>query len=183
MTSRETVLSNEEIAALIWSNTEKVFSTMLGLTLAPSNASEQQVKTLRKGGLVSLVGFAGAWRGSGSVRCSSKLACTISEKLLLTPFEFVNDDVLDAMGEIANMITGNFKDDAADKLGPLGLSTPTVIYGTNFEARNFNGQSWNTVLFDCEGELLEVNISLAPGEDPRPATVLAPSTPEKLNGH
>jgi len=179
MTSHDTVLSNDEIVALIWANTEKVFSTMLGLTVKSSSAPEEQIQALRKGGVVSLVGFAGLWRGSGTIRCSSRLACSLSEKLLLTEFDHVNDEVLDAMGEVANMIIGNFKDDAAYKLGPLGLSTPTVIYGNNFAARNWNGQSWISVLFDCEGELFEVNISLVPGhalaEAPRAAGALAPS--------
>jgi len=179
MSFQEPVLTDDEVVALIWSNTEKVFSTMLGLTVKSSLAPEERIKALRKGGVVSLVGFAGRWRGSGSIRCSGQLACSISGKLLLTHFDYVNDEVLDAMGEIANMIIGNFKDDAAYKLGPLGLSTPTVIYGNNFEARNWNGESWITVLFDCDGELLEVNISLVPGhvlgEAPRPAGVLAPA--------
>jgi len=47
-------------------------------------------------------------------------------------------------------------------LGPLGLSTPTVIYGRNVRARNLNGQLWTTVPFDCEGGLVEVKICLGP---------------------
>lgn len=165
MTSQDTVLTDDEVVTLIWANTEKVFSTMLGLEVKSSSAPKERVLALRKGGVVSLVGFAGRWRGSGSIRCSGRLACALSAKLLLTDFEYVNDEVLDAMGEIANMIIGNFKDDAACKLGPLGLSTPTVLYGNNFEARNWNGESWVTVLFDCEGELFEVNISLIPAPE------------------
>lgn len=165
MTSRDAVLTNDEIIELVCSNTEKVFSTMLDLSVKPVQGTEEGIRALRKGGVVSLVGFAGRWRGSGSIRCSGRLACSISSKLLLTDLDCVNEEVLDAMGEIANMIIGNFKDDAAYKLGPLGLSTPTVIYGTNFEARNWNGERWTTVVFGCEDELLEVNISLVPGQD------------------
>jgi chemotaxis protein CheX len=162
MTSLDTVLAPDEVAALIRSNTENVFSTMLGLAVSATDAPKDQLQTLHQGGLISLVGFAGLWRGNGSVRCSGRLACSLSGKLLLAEFESVNDEVLDAMGEIANMIIGNFKNDAASKLGPLGLSTPTVIYGEKFEARNWHGESLVTVLFDCEGELLEVSISLFP---------------------
>ena len=74
------------------------------------------------------------------------------------------------------MIIGNFKDDASEQLGPLGLSTPTVIYGNNFQTRNVNGQSWITVPFDCEGDLFEVKICLVPGhavhEPLRPASMM-----------
>lgn len=164
MNPQGAMLTNDEIVDLVWSNAEKVFSTMLGLSLKSGSPSEEQIRALRKGGVISLVGFAGSWRGCGSIRCSGRLACFLSEKLLLTHFDHVNDEVLDAMGEIANMIIGNFKDDASYKLGPIGLSTPTVIYGNNFETRNWNGEDSITVLLDCEGELLEVSVSLIPGQ-------------------
>jgi len=155
-------LTHDEIAAFIRVNTEKVFSTMLDLPLVPGPAAVEGTLANGEGGVIALVGFAGEWSGSGSIRCSDALACSISAKLLLTDFDCVNDEVLDAMGEIANMVVGNFKDDAADKLGLVGLSTPTVIYGNNFQARNFNGQTWTAVPFDCAGETFEVKISLVP---------------------
>lgn len=157
-------LTNEEIAQLICANAEKVFSTMLGLPLEAGPMTVQKALLGPDGGVVCLLGFAGQWSGSGSIRCSEALARAISGKLLLSDFDSVNEEVLDAMGEIANMIIGNFKDDAAFKLGPLGLSTPTVIYGKNFQARNWNGQSWITVPFDCQGEQFEVKICLVPSQ-------------------
>lgn len=112
------------------------------------------------GGVIALVGFAGEWSGTGAVRCGARLACTISSQMLMAEYPSVNDEVLDVMGEVANMIIGNFKDDVAYKLGPLGLSIPTVIYGKNFQARNASGLSWTVVPFDCQGELFEVKISI-----------------------
>jgi len=183
MTPAQVALTGEEVTALIRANTEKVFATMLGLTAEVRSGDWQGADAGQKGGVVALLGFAGDWRGSGTIRCSGRLACSLSGKLLMTDYGCVNDEVLDAMGEIANMIIGNFKDDAACKLGPLGLSTPTVIYGNNFEARNWNGQSWTGVAFDCEGELFEVKICLVPNgarrEAPRPAD--APAGPRKAS--
>jgi chemotaxis protein CheX len=155
-------LTQDEIVVLIRAHTENVFSTMLGIEVKAGLATAQSATRDKDGGVISFVGFAGQWSGSGTIRCSSHLACVISGKLLLTDFESVNEEVLDAIGEMTNMIIGNFKDDAAQKLGPLGLSTPTVICGDHFQARNWQGQSWTTVPFDCEGELLEVMICLVP---------------------
>lgn len=178
MKSQNAMLTNQEVVDLVCSNAEKVFATMLGVSLKSCSPAEEQIRALRKGGVISIVGFAGAWRGCGSIRCHGRLACSLSEKLLLTHFDHVNEEVLDAVGEIANMIIGNFKDDASYKLGPIGLSTPTVIYGNNFEARNWNGEDLITVLFDCEGDLLEIGISLFPGQlsndNSPPASALAP---------
>jgi len=160
----ELPLTPDEIAELVRVNTEKVFSTMLGLSVQPQPTGVPPVSAGQDGGVISLVGFAGQWSGSGTIRCGAVLARLISGKLLLTDFDCVNEEVLDAMGEMANMIIGNFKEDAADKLGPLGLSTPTVIYGDNFQARNWNGQGWITVPFECAGELFEVKICLVPSQ-------------------
>jgi chemotaxis protein CheX len=169
----ELPLTEDEIREFVRANTDKVFSTMLDLPIQLRHRAIQPPSAAEDGGVISLVGFAGQWSGSGTIHCSADLACTISGKLLLTNFDRVNEEVLDAIGEVANMIIGNFKDDAADKLGPLGLSTPTVIHGSNFQTRNWNGQSWITVPFDCAGELFEVKICLVPShalhEEVRPA--------------
>lgn len=163
----ELPLTHDEIAALIRADTERVFSTMLGVEVQAGATSVNAPVDNQNGGVVSLVGLTGNWSGSGSIRCSARLACVISGKMLLAEFDHVNDEVLDAMGEIANMIIGNFKDDAAHKLGALGLSTPTVIHGNNFQTRNWNGQSWIGVPFECDGEVFEVKICLVQGRTPR----------------
>jgi chemotaxis protein CheX len=176
MSAAELPFSYEEIAGLVRADTEKVFSTMLDLAIVPCQVDGPPASASRDGGVIALVGFAGQWSGSGTIRCGGELACIISGKLLMAEYDQVNEEVLDAMGEIANMILGNFKDDAAFKLGPIGLSTPTVIHGNNFKTRNWNGQSWITVPFDCQGKLFEVNICLVPSqalhESVRPATVM-----------
>ena len=165
----ELPITQDEIVSLIRANTEKVFTTMLGLTIEVGPATVKPAANDHDGGVISFVGFAGEWSGSGSIQCSASLACTISSKLLMMEFDKVNEDVLDAIGEMANMIIGNFKDDASYKLGPLGLSTPTVIHGDRFQARNWNGQSWTTVQFNCDGELFEVKVCLAPSQSVREA--------------
>jgi len=86
--------------------------------------------------------------------------------------------VLDAIGEITNMVIGNFKDAAAPMFGHLALSTPTVIFGRNFRARNLNGQIWTAVPFECAGEIFEVKVCLAPTAEPvnsvqRPSLVVS----------
>lgn len=156
----ESPLTTQEIAELIRANAASTFSTMLGLPLSALPERAEPAMAPNDGGVIALVGFAGEWSGSGAVRCGASLACTISSQMLMADYPSVNDEVLDVMGEVANMIIGNFKDDVAYKLGPLGLSIPTVIYGKNFQARNASGLSWTVVPFDCQGELFEVKISI-----------------------
>jgi chemotaxis protein CheX len=156
-------LTNDEIAGIIRAVTENVFSTMLGVQVQPGGMTVHTIMADQTEGVVAFVGFTGNWTGSGSIRCNGQSACIIGGKLLMTDFAEVNEEVLDALGEVANMIIGNFKDEAACKLGPLALSTPTVIHGNSFHTRNWNGQSWITVPFTCEGESFEIKICLVPG--------------------
>lgn len=165
MSNVQVPITPEEIAAIIGTTTENVFATMLGLEVQAGPVDAQSKLTQEDGKVVCLVSFTGQWNGSGSISCSALLACTISGKLLMSEYEAVNDEVLDAMGEMANMIIGNFKDEAAAALGALSLGTPTVIYGNNFQTRNWNGQSWIAVPFCCEGERFEVKICLVPSQD------------------
>ena len=83
-------------------------------------------------GVVGLIGLAGSWTGAGCISCSSEFACTISARLLMAEYPSANEYVLDAVGEVTNMIVGNSKLFAEDVLGPLGLSIPTVIFGHKF---------------------------------------------------
>jgi chemotaxis protein CheX len=78
----------------------------------------------------------------------------------------VNEDVLDAMGEVANMIIGNFKTLAEEHVGPLCLSIPTVIHGRNFTSRSIGNTAWVVLPFECDGDVMQVRICLATSGSP-----------------
>ena len=48
--------------------------------------------------------------------------------MMLADYTSVEGEVLDAIGEIANMIFGNVKTALESEVGDLGLSIPTVIF-------------------------------------------------------
>lgn len=172
-------ITPQEIYSLLVAHTEQVFSMMLGMNVSTKSTAIQKNLDGSSGGVVSLVGFVGKWNGTGCVSCGGELACQISSKMLMTELQAVDEEVLDVIGEITNMIIGNFKDSAESVLGPMGMSTPTVFHGTDFHARTLNGQLWTTVAFDCEGKTLEVRVCLAPrhhGRDALRTPVSAPIT-------
>lgn len=145
--------------------THEVFSTMLGLGIEagpPSTAGNPQGPS---DGVVSLIGLAGAWIGTGSIACPPSLACKISTHLVMPDQpdgeQAVNADVLDAVAEVTNMIIGNVKNLLEEELGPMGLSIPTVIFGRNFLTRTSSNDDWTVVPFACEGEHLEVKLCLS----------------------
>ena len=143
-----------------------VFSTMMAVALDPGEASSETATADANDGVVSLIGLAGNWTGTGSLACSAPLACRICSQLLMTEVQGVNEEVLDAVAELTNMIIGSVKTDLERHLGPLGLSIPTVVYGRNFKTRSIGTREWTTLRFLWEDQPLLVRLSLAPGEQP-----------------
>ena len=67
--------------------------------------------------------------------CSAETACDLSSRLLMSKFSNVDEEVLDAVGEIANMMIGGFKNLLEPYAGRLQMSIPSVIYGKNIAMR------------------------------------------------
>src|ERR1035441_2865254 len=118
-------LHNTIVESLIRSAGE-VFSTMLGSELS---SAEVSVKGIVEGsdsdpndGVVSFIGIAGSWAGTGSLSCSPAMACRVCTQMLMTEATAVNEDVLDAVAELTNMIIASGKTDLEAERGALAVS-------------------------------------------------------------
>jgi len=154
-----------EIADAIKAATEDVFSTMLNLKIEPGDVYVDKQEASPASGVVSLIGLAGPWVGTGSISCSAEFACRLAAGLLTTEYPAICEDVLDAIAEVTNMIIGNVKTTLENRLGEMGLSTPTVIYGRNFQTRSARNQDWTVVPFNCDGDRMCIQVCLAPNPD------------------
>jgi len=110
--------------------TREVFELMLGSHLIlPATVEESVLPEV-----TAMVGLAGQLCGVLSVRCNGECAALITSKMLGVELNNVGADMSDAMGEISNMVAGNFK----NKISGLGdgcmLSPPTVITGSDYSA-------------------------------------------------
>jgi chemotaxis protein CheX len=56
----------------------------------------------------------------------------MASKMLGLPLEKVGQDFFDALGEVCNMVAGNFKNKIAGLSDGCLLSPPTVITGSNY---------------------------------------------------
>jgi len=153
----------DELVKYVQAATEEVFATALDLRLQVGEVMEETEPPTARDGVVALVGLVGPWVGVGALTCAPEMACRVSERLLLTEFPSVTEEVLDAVGELANMVIGNFKTHLEERAGPIGLSIPTVIYGKNFMTRSPNDGSWLRVPFSCELGDFDVRLCLRPG--------------------
>ena len=141
-----------------------VFSTMLSGNIEPGEITREHTSPETAEGIVSFIGIAGCWSGTGSVACSSAVACRICSEMLMTEATALNEEVLDAVAELTNMIIGNVKTALERHLGDLGLSIPTVVFGKNFKTKTGATIDWIAEKFQWDGQEFVVKMCLAPNE-------------------
>jgi chemotaxis protein CheX len=174
----ETV-TQQEIEQAISKASRDVFETMLNLPLeVDPSVMRKVIEPETFHGVVALVGVAGSWTGAGHISCSPHFAQKLAGALLMTEYDSVNEEVLDAVAEVANMIVGNVKTIFEEKLGPLGLTVPTVIYGRNYQTRSAGVKDWVLVRLRSGSESMDINFNLMPSRvlphmTPRPEIVSA----------
>ncbi len=80
-----------------------------------------------------VIGLSGKAIGTVVLSLSREVALKAASAMLMTESTELNDDVIDAVGELANMVAGAAKAEL-EKLD-LSISLPTVITGSGHEVR------------------------------------------------
>lgn len=161
-------ISPQEITAVVRGAAHEVFSTMLNVPLEdmPEFQEASAHPPDSYDGVEALVGIGGPWTGTGRICCTSALARTLAGALLMMQCDSLNEDVLDAISEVANMVIGNVKTAFEERLGPLGLSIPTVVFGRNYQTRSAGVSEWTVVPFKTGEETLYVRFCIMPSRTP-----------------
>src|ERR1700753_2735000 len=107
--------------------TREVFELMLSCHLTTASSMDESSLDV-----TSMVGLAGQLCGVITVRCGEKTAVLMASKMLGLPVERVGQDFSDAVGEVCNMVAGNFKNKIAGLSDGCMLSPPSVITGSDY---------------------------------------------------
>ncbi len=133
----------EEWRASLELATREVFRLMLGSDLGAGAAAEQKFE------LIAMVGLAGKLSGVMSLSFTPESAAVCAAKMLGSDPAPVGENTIDAIGELANMIAGNFKTKITELAQGCMLSVPTVVTGTDY-----------TLYPLAHGEPIEVRLSI-----------------------
>ena len=158
-------MDQELVASIVRRAAKDVFGTMLGLEIDLGESFTEKSSPAESQKVVALIGLAGHWIGTGVIGCSPEFACRIASLMLMAEYQAVNEDVLDAMAEMANMIFGSVKTELEEHLGGLGLSIPTVISGRNFATRSVGQQAWTVFPLKAGTDEMELKFCLMPNRD------------------
>lgn len=129
--------------------TTDVFSTMLAIDLAagkPVTGLEGEVAS----NITAMLGLGGEIRGMLAVHCPATVAMAITSGFLGMDVDSLDDDVKDAIGEIANMVAGNLKTAFAGHGIKLELAIPTSIIGESYRVGGMLGAKRVAVVFGME---------------------------------
>jgi chemotaxis protein CheX len=141
--------------------------TMCGLTARCVGASAVPV---REGGRVTgLIGVHGKVSGFVTVNMTERIAVKAVSGLLQEDFSELNAQVVDATGEITNIVVGGIKSALANSPWAfLQITVPSVIIGQGYSIAYANGLEFINVLFESddkealllEDRLIQVSMSL-----------------------
>jgi chemotaxis protein CheX len=109
--------------------TTEVFSMMAGIQLGTPGEADPAVQTE----LTGMVGLAGQLCGMFSIRCTARSANKIASHMLGVADSEAASHQTDALGEICNMVAGNFKAKIDGLQDKCMLSVPTVIRGSDYQ--------------------------------------------------
>ena len=150
-----------QLAGSLTDAVREVFTSMLGTEVSVWEERSEPILPQPHDGVLSLIGLAGQWVGSGVVYCQSRTACDLANRLLMAEITEVNDEVRDAVGEVTNMVIGNFKNCLESETVEVRISPPTVIDGMNLKARNMSSELTVSTWFAYEDHMFLVEVCLA----------------------
>jgi len=116
----------DDISKDIEAATKVLFETMIMLDLEFVDVS-LMTGSFFKAEVGSFVSFMGKYHGLVGVFCSKKFATQIATGMLMTEFGEFTTEIIDAIGEVSNMIAGNVKTKITADYGEMMLSIPMVI--------------------------------------------------------
>lgn len=145
---------HEEWVPLLDMAAREVFELMLGSQLTvPATAEEASLD------ITSMVGLAGQLCGVLSVRCSGKAAALMTSKMLGVELDKIGPQMADALGEVCNMVAGNFKNKIAGLAEGCMLSPPTVITGSDYSLHSLADSPLETRLL-FENMLIVISLQV-----------------------
>lgn len=153
-------MTEAELIKSLIKDVQDVFITMVGVEELMHLPVQVDITTHFTECLTAMVGLAGTYNGLVSVHIPWPLAISFTSLMLGMEVSDINDDVNDAMGEIANMIAGSFKQHLSKGGSDIQLSTPSVVNGSDYVVSSGNNLENITLKFATGEEWFLVSLSI-----------------------
>jgi chemotaxis protein CheX len=133
----------------------EVFELMLNYKLQPAGELRHV-----SADITAMVGLAGQLCGLVSLTCTAKSAAAMASHMLHVEIQPGEAHMFDAIGEIANMVAGNFKNKLTGISDKCMLSVPTIITGSQYSCRSMTDTPPLQVVFSFEGLPITISVEI-----------------------
>ena len=131
----------------------EVFEMMAGARLEPNPVGEEP-----RGEQTAMVGMAGALCGMITLRCSRETSVRFASLMLGGDAASNPSTARDALGELCNMIAGNFKAKVSTLADHCMLSVPTVITGEDYAMETVEPTDGAVLALSFDGDPIWVSL-------------------------
>jgi chemotaxis protein CheX len=118
-------MDDSSLAHSIEESTDKVLKSMFAMEVN-SNGFERKSELQAGNEVLSIIGIRGEWKGSFMLVCDPDSACRLVSTMLGTEISELNNEVLDGIGELANIMMGNLKDVLEEGNKDVAITPPTA---------------------------------------------------------
>jgi len=137
----------------------EIFSSMIMLEVTPKEATTRTDAAFTDS-ITGMVGLAGCVRGNLLIHLPTRVATAVTAAFLGMEVESIDDDVCDAIGELANMLAGAVKTSLDPSGSGIKLSMPSTVYGESYYLDCIDCSVSVMVPFDLEGQEFNVELQL-----------------------
>ncbi len=153
----ENVTSIEDLTTPFVESTTSIFSKMLGWTVELGTTIKSN-RFQSNHDISGIIGFSGALKGTIVIGLNQEFAFAAAEAFFGGKPTEVDAEVLDMVGELANMIGGNAKERMT--INGVNLGLPTVICGMGHRVSFGPGAQVEMLPFSCQHGLLTVEVGI-----------------------
>ena len=139
--------------------TKEIFATMVMMDVSVAD-SQPADNGRHKESISGVIGLAGTYKGVMAIHLPYPVAFAITGNFLGMEVDQINEDVEDAIGEVANMLGGNIKSILSQKGRDIDLSLPTTISGADYEFQTNKEAERQLISFSSESGTFIVELQL-----------------------
>jgi chemotaxis protein CheX len=148
-----------EISDKIIESAKEIFSSMVMMEISANGDSMIKSEPLIES-ISGVIGLAGTHKGVLAIHIPNKVAMAITSSFLGMDVDEINEDVEDAVGELANMLGGNVKSILSENGRDINLSLPSTITGKQYDFQPTKEAERIIIPFRCDAGEFTVDLQL-----------------------
>jgi chemotaxis protein CheX len=151
-----------ELAQSITDATQEIFSSMIMLEVNPGTPFSREQGMINSS-ISGIIGLAGSLKGLLAIHLPNKTATAVTSAFLGMDVEEIDDDVQDAIGELANMLAGSLKTALDPSGSEIKLSMPSTVHGEEYSIDCIADAEIVSVPFTFNGDQFVVELQYRQG--------------------